>query len=300
MRNRCLDSVSGIGVDFVPALLARYSTASAAWPSSPCRIPPMPPPQLPNLAQLDNTIWHALHGPHRSLAAFAGEVGWYPPEVAPFVAVRAAECRPDLEAAAARGFRGPAYFVGVIPESLPDGWDFVSRSLIVQMLPPPDEAAAGEAVRSEAASAALPRNAARSDVPPLDEADIRLLEVMDRPAMLALTRAAFPDYFRERTADLGTYLGIFAGGRLVAMAGERLALDGWQEISGVCTHPDFMGRGYARRLTRALMHRHRRRGVRSFLHVSETNLAARRLYESMGFVARANLALAKVACSRLR
>jgi ribosomal protein S18 acetylase RimI-like enzyme len=230
----------------------------------------MPPLQPATLARLDNIIWHALNGPHRSFGHFIGDLGWYARDVAPFIAIRAAECPPELPAAAASGFRGEAYFVGVIPGSLPEGWCFSSRSVIVQMLPPPVPAA------------------------PVDETGIRLLGVADRPGMLALTRAAFPDYFRERTADLGTYLGIFSGAQLVAMAGERLALDGWQEISGVCTHPAFMGRGYARRLTQALMHRHRHRGVQSFLHVSEANLAARRLYESMGFVARASLALAKI------
>jgi predicted GNAT family acetyltransferase len=112
--------------------------------------------------------------------------------------------------------------------------------------------------------------------------------------MLLLTQIAFPEYFRERTAELGEYLGIFDGGRLVAMAGERMALDGWQEISAVCTHPDFLGRGSARRLTLALMYRHRLRGVASFLHVSESNTRARRLYESMGFSVRASLTLGKI------
>jgi predicted GNAT family acetyltransferase len=109
-----------------------------------------------------------------------------------------------------------------------------------------------------------------------------------------LTQAAFPDFFRDRTADLGLYLGVHEGGKLIAMAGERLTFAGLQEISGVCTHPDFGGRGHARRLTRALLSRHRRRGVRSFLHVSESNSAARRLYESMGFVVRASLPMCKI------
>jgi len=112
--------------------------------------------------------------------------------------------------------------------------------------------------------------------------------------MRELTQIAFPDFFRERTRELGLYLGVYDGARLVAMAGERLALAGLQEISGVCTHPDFAGRGHARRLTRALLSRHRRRGVGSFLHVSEGNAGARRLYASMGFVVRASLLMCKV------
>ncbi|MGC1522808.1 MAG: GNAT family N-acetyltransferase [Steroidobacteraceae bacterium] len=214
-------------------------------------------------------MWSALSGPHRHLAQQVGELAWYPPSIAPFVAMAAADVAPDLESAHRRGLGDQAYFVGVCPSSLPEGWRVVSRSQILQLFP----------------------DAERTDI---DEDSGTVLGTADRAAMRDLTRIAFPDFFRERTAELGLYLGIYEDGRLIAMAGERLALPGLQEISGVCTHPDFGGRGHARRLTQALMTRHRRRGVGSFLHVSEGNAAARRLYESMGFVVRASLAMCKV------
>jgi len=223
------------------------------------------------MTRLDNLVWHALNGPHRHWSERHGSLCWYPSAVAPFVAVPAARALPDLSAASERGLREPAYFVGILPAALPDGWHYVARSMILQMMP----AAGAEA--------------------PVDEHDIRTLCRADHPHMFELSKLAFPDYFRARTAELGEYLGIFVGPRLVAMAGERLALEGLQEISAVCTHPDFVGRGYARRLTRALMRRHRERGVASFLHVSEANVPARRLYESMGFLTRASLPLGKVA-----
>ena len=56
----------------------------------------------------------------------------------------------------------------------------------------------------------------------------------------------------------------------------------------------FFGKQGNNAVTRALMRRHRQRGVASFLHVSEGNAAARRLYESMGFTARASLSMAKI------
>jgi ribosomal protein S18 acetylase RimI-like enzyme len=214
-------------------------------------------------------MWSALGGPHRGLAARLDDLTWYPPAIAPFVAIPAADVLPDLESAHARGLADQAYFVGVCPNSLPGGWRWASRSNILQLFP------TGE----------IPEAGADAGT---------VLGESDRAAMRELTQLAFPDFFRERTAELGLYLGIYAGARLVAMAGERLALSGLQEISGVCTHPDFTGRGYARRLTRALLSRHRRRGVRSFLHVSEGNMVARRLYESMGFVVRASLSMCKV------
>jgi GNAT superfamily N-acetyltransferase len=194
---------------------------------------------------------------------------WYPPSIAPFVAVPAAEVMPDLESAHRQGLGDQAYFVGACPNSLPDGWQVVSRSSILQLFP-------------------------AAEVAPVNEDMGSVLGPSDRKAMRDLTQIAFPDFFRERTAELGVYLGIYEGAQLIAMAGERLALPGLQEISGVCTHPDFAGRGHARRLTRALMSRHRRRGVSSFLHVSEGNAGARRLYDAMGFSVRASLAMHKI------
>ena len=214
-------------------------------------------------------MWSALSGPHRHLAVRLDDLTWYPPSIAPFVAIPTADVVPDLESARRHGLADQAYFVGVCPNALPAGWRPASRSYILQLFPTADVPATGE------------------------DAGIVLGEP-DRAAMRELMQTAFPDFFRERTAELGLYLGIYEGVRLIAMAGERLALPGLQEISGVCTHPDFAGRGNARRLTRALLSRHRRRGVASFLHVSEGNAGARRLYESMGFVERASLPMCKV------
>jgi GNAT superfamily N-acetyltransferase len=233
----------------------------------------MATPKPTSSAELDNPIWHSLLGPLHRFGESHGDTRWFPSSIAPFIAVPTADTLPDLDTAAERGWRDPAYFFGVIPHTLPVGWRFTSISNVLQLLPPSD-------------SLRDPQTDAGEDIRELGEAD--------RPAMLALTRIAFPVFFRERTAELGQYLGIFLEDRLMAMAGERIAVSGWQEISGVCTHPDFAGRGTARRLMRALLARHRQRGVATFLHVSEENLHARRLYESMGYVLRANLPMGKV------
>lgn len=230
----------------------------------------MATPRPISSAELDNPIWHSLLGPLNGFGESEGDTRWFPSNIAPFIAVPTADTLPALDAAAARGWRDPAYFFGVLPRTLPVGWHFSSMSNVLQLLPPPGD----------------PQSA-------IDD-DIRELGPADRAAMLALTRIAFPVFFRERTAELGQYLGIFSEGHLIAMAGERMALPGWQEISGVCTHPDFAGRGSARRLMRALLARHRQRGVATFLHVSEENHHARRVYESMGYVLRASLPMGKV------
>ena len=219
-------------------------------------------------AALDNPVWSALSGPHRSIAGRLRDLQWYPPSIAPFVAVPAASARPDLEGAFRSGLGDQAYFVGQCPSYLPESWRVVSRSNILQLFP-------------------------TADIPQGEQAGTVLGE-FDRRAMRELTQLAFPDFFRERTAELGVYLGVYDADKLIAMAGERMALPGLQEISGVCTHPDHAGRGHARRLTCSLMSRQHRRGVGSFLHVSEGTMAARKLYESMGFAVRASLPMCKI------
>jgi ribosomal protein S18 acetylase RimI-like enzyme len=112
---------------------------------------------------------------------------------------------------------------------------------------------------------------------------IRELHAVDATAMVGLTDVAFPGYFRPRTYILGRYFGIEIDGQLVAMAGERLALPGYREISAVCTHPAHTGKGYAAVLIRHLMRVHADAGLRSFLHVTQTNERAIALYERLGY-----------------
>ncbi|MDO8323720.1 MAG: GNAT family N-acetyltransferase [Phenylobacterium sp.] len=108
----------------------------------------------------------------------------------------------------------------------------------------------------------------------------------DAPQMLALATLTEPGPFLEATHQLGAFVGIKQDGRLVAMAGERMRPDGFTEVSGVCTHPDHRGRGYAGRLMRVVAGRITARGETPFLHSYASNLGAISLYESLGFVIR--------------
>jgi ribosomal protein S18 acetylase RimI-like enzyme len=112
------------------------------------------------------------------------------------------------------------------------------------------------------------------------------LGVADVPAMLELTALTKPGPFAARTHELGRYIGIHVDGRLAAMAGERMRPQGFTEISAVCVHPDFRGRGYAQALIKALMGSIAARGERPFLHLYADNPGARALYERLGFVPR--------------
>jgi len=110
----------------------------------------------------------------------------------------------------------------------------------------------------------------------------------DVPEMLALTKLTKPGPFGLRTLEMGDYLGIRSAGALAAMAGERLRLPGYTEISAVCTHPDHLGHGYASDLMGVLMGRICSRGELPFLHVRPQNTRAIQVYERLGFAKRAS------------
>jgi predicted GNAT family acetyltransferase len=125
-----------------------------------------------------------------------------------------------------------------------------------------------------------------------ERSDIRMLTNDDAPEMLALATLTEPGPFLERTHTMGTFLGIRIEGRLAAMAGERMRFPGYTEVSGVCTHPDFRGRGLARYLSAAVVARVEARGDRAFLHAWKTNHVAIALYEGLGFKVRAEVNVA--------
>ncbi|MFC5437816.1 GNAT family N-acetyltransferase [Rhodanobacter umsongensis] len=106
---------------------------------------------------------------------------------------------------------------------------------------------------------------------------------LDAEEMLALATLAEPGPFLRQTHRMGSFVGIRIDGRLVAMAGERFRFPGYTELSGVCTHPDFRGHGFARRLSRHVAAAIAARGETAFLHAWKNNLAAISLYEALGF-----------------
>lgn len=116
-------------------------------------------------------------------------------------------------------------------------------------------------------------------------ADSDFLELgdADAPEMLALATLTEPGPYFSRTHRLGSFIGIRDGGRLVAMAGERMKPEGFTEVSGVCTHPGWRGRGYAGALMRVVAERIVARGETPFLHAYADNHGAIALYESLGF-----------------
>ena len=141
---------------------------------------------------------------------------------------------------------------------------------------------------------------AGAPLPPIpDNLPIEPLACAHAAEMVELTKIAFPGFFRIRTCEMGPYFGIRHNGRLVAMCGERMNIrddhhGDFHEISGLCTLPEFRGRGYAPALLAYLLRRHHTADLRSYLHVASDNTTAIALYQRLGFVPRGEFPLYSV------
>ncbi|WP_343746647.1 GNAT family N-acetyltransferase [Chitinophaga sp.] len=132
------------------------------------------------------------------------------------------------------------------------------------------------------------------ELPVKTPVEICLLTAADRPEMYELVNRVQPGYYNLDTPSLGSYYGIRQEGRLVAMAGERMRMAGFTELSAIVTDPAYTGRGYAQQLITRLCRQHAEEGITSMLHVSLANERAIRLYEHMGFVTRGEIVFRKI------
>lgn len=213
---------------------------------------------------LDRPVWSALSSRHAHLAEGGAAARRYPLSIVPFAATAdgAPESRAALAALVPTG--GSVMIVQATAIVLPEELARVVDGRVVQMV-------ATETIEAPAAD------------------DIVHLTDADAAEMLALATLTRPGPFTSRARALGDFIGVRIDGRLAAMAGERFRQPGFAEISGVCVHPDFRGRGLARRLSAAVAARIFARGEVPYLHAYETNAAAICLYRSLGFRERATL-----------
>jgi len=213
---------------------------------------------------LDNPIWEALTTRRSCFAEGDGLARRFAPEVtslAGFAEASESACT-SLAALMADG-EPAALFLPMQHDPLP-GFDAVDSMPLLQM--------------TLADSRTITPAAHVDDLTPSDAAE-----------MLALAQLTKPGPFGMRTHEMGNYIGIRREGKIVAMAGERLRVEGYTEISAVCTHPDYLGQGFAAGLIGEMVERIRGRGERPCLHVRGENTRAIELYKRLGFETRAEM-----------
>jgi ribosomal protein S18 acetylase RimI-like enzyme len=215
---------------------------------------------------LDNPVWNAMISGNRSLSSGNDHAKYFDKEVSPFVA---------LSENAPENFRtlfellprnGPALFFSPVEMELGPDWQVKRLIRGVQMVCTNPPAA------TNPPDATTPSGAR---ILPLTKEHISQI--------IALNRLTDPGPFDTRTIEFGHYFGIFQDGRLISMAGQRLHVFDYAEISAVCTHPDHTGKGYARQLLLQQIHRIRSASCIPFLHVREDNERAIKVYENVGF-----------------
>ena len=213
---------------------------------------------------LDRPIWSALTTRQQDFAEGGALARRYPVAIGPFADM--ADMSPESFAALGALMSGSEIAVLFTPDAVTAPAEF-KVSL----------AETGEQLIGTPAEAAI------SGVEPVT------LGAADVAEMIALTELTKPGPFSARTHELGTFLGIRIGGKLVAMAGERMKPANYTEITAVCVHPDHRGRGYGQVLLAAVSRQIVARGEIPFLHVFTSNISAIALYQRQGMEIRRRL-----------
>jgi ribosomal protein S18 acetylase RimI-like enzyme len=209
---------------------------------------------------LENVIWQALTTRQAQFAESYDKARRFVQEVTSLCAFDQPNDEGYASLARLTGSSGTAAVFLDQPYEPQDGWDYIAGAPLLQMVCENGHASPN------------------SSAPEMVE-----LGDKDSPEMLDLTAMTKPGPFGTRTHELGYYVGIRDAGKLVAMAGERMKVPGYTEVSAVCTHPDHLGKGYAAALMTEVMRSIRARGEKPFLHVRSDNSRAIAIYERLGF-----------------
>jgi ribosomal protein S18 acetylase RimI-like enzyme len=221
------------------------------------------PPEAPT-DPLDRPIWNALGTQQQALAEGSGRARRFPSAVAPCADM--ADMSAESFAALGALMSGSEIAVLFTPDAVtaPPEFKILLAETGEQMIGTPAESA-------------------------ISDVEAVVLGAADVPAMLELTALTKPGPFSARAYELGTFLGVRINGQLVAMAGERMKPANYTEITAVCVHPDYRGRGYAQMLLGAVGRQIAARGEIPFLHVFTSNTSAIALYRRQGMDVRRRL-----------
>lgn len=212
-----------------------------------------------NNNKLDNPVWHSLSETHKSVSVDYPGIKFYHPDYCPFGGFTTTE---NISAFIDEysNLTDNFFIVGNKPE-LPARLKLKNELVCLQMI---ITHKIGIAIKEE----------------------ITVLTNEHADELFQLVNQVQPGYFKKKTALLGSYFGIFKNGKLVSVAGERMKMTGFVEVSAIVTHPEHTGKGYAKQLIATAVNNIFALGAIPYLHVAETNTGAIGLYEKAGFKTR--------------
>ena len=211
---------------------------------------------------LDNPVWNALISGNSHLAAGSERVKFFHPEVSPFTALAENTTENFLELYDIHPADGPVFLWADTLLSIPKVWKVQHCIKGLQMV----------------YNQSTVQEYKTTGISPLTEENV--------PEMIALTRLTKPGPFGTRTIEFGNYEGIFEHRQLAAMTGQRFHCFDHIEISAVCTHPDYLGKGYAKQLLLSQLTQIIASSGKPYLHVREDNERAIHVYKALGFSVR--------------
>jgi len=218
---------------------------------------------------LDNPIWNALETVHKDFSTGTLEIKKYNEDTIPFMGMTGTNG--ELLTQIELYFKADEeVFLKDDVQGIPERWEVLNHLNCLQMVYVPTECKV------------------------FSMEGITKISADDTDELFQLINLVYPGFFRKRTYSLGNYYGIKKDGHLVAAAGERFKLNGFTELSAVCTHPDHTGNGYAQRLLNVLCNKNLAEGNTPFLHVVDSNTRAIKLYEHLDFKTRIDLPLVKL------
>lgn len=217
------------------------------------------------ISSLDNPVWEALSTKQQHFNQGTTSVKFFPEDVSPFIGLKNWD-EADRQELLLQIPDNRSFSVMIAKEvQLPEETELIFSIPLYQMYCP--------------------------QLKPVSERNltVRGLNYADVPQMLELTQLTKPGPFFNKTIQLGNYIGLFQNDKLISMAGERLKTNGYTEVSAICTHPEYLGNGYASYLTSKVAEGIFLDGSVPFLHVRTDNTAAIRVYEKLGFQIRADV-----------
>ncbi|MFW0717480.1 GNAT family N-acetyltransferase [Pedobacter sp. N23S346] len=210
--------------------------------------------------KLDNPTWHSLNETHKNFAVDYEDVKFYHPDYCPFggfINSEGTETAINLYASLTSNF----FIVGNQPN--------ISETVRLN-----NELVCNQMVLDK-----------RIEIK-IDEQITELHTENHKADLFTLVNLVQPGYFKHKTPDLGSYYGIYKDNKLVAVAGERMKMNEYTELSAIVTHPEHTGKGYAKQLITYASNKTFNEHKIPYLHVADTNIGAVSLYAKLGFKTR--------------